>query len=83
MIFALLYWAYRHRDQLGGGDRHARDPVCGMQVETANAPAKVTDRGQLVYFCSDHCAQRFTAGAGTAAAELSRPRTRAGSGLSP
>jgi uncharacterized protein len=61
-IFALLYWAYRHRDQLGGGHGYARDPVCGMQVETANAPATVMQRRRTVYFCSDHCAARFAAG---------------------
>jgi uncharacterized membrane protein YraQ (UPF0718 family)/YHS domain-containing protein len=68
-IFAVLYWTYRHRDQLGGGDGHARDPVCGMQVQTANAPAKLTDQGRTVYFCSDHCARRFTDGTGPAPAE--------------
>jgi YHS domain-containing protein len=31
-----------------------------MQVEMAHAPASLQDGGQRVYFCSDHCAQRFT-----------------------
>ena len=82
-IFALSYWAYRHRDQLGGGAGYARDPVCGMQVETANAPAKITHQGQPLYFCSDHCALRFTAGMGSAAPDLSPPRIQSGSRLSP
>jgi uncharacterized protein len=72
-IFALLYWAYRHRRQLGGGNGSARDPVCGMQVEAANAPAQIVHQGQPVYFCSDHCARRFTAGPGPATAEPPRP----------
>jgi hypothetical protein len=59
-LFALLYWTYRNRGRLGTGDRYARDPVCGMQVEMAHAPASLQDGGQRVYFCSDHCAQRFT-----------------------
>ncbi len=39
VLFGVLYWLYRNRERLGGGDRYARDPVCGMQVETAHAPA--------------------------------------------
>jgi hypothetical protein len=59
-LFALLYWTYRNRERLGTGARYARDPVCGMQVEIAHAPASLHGGGQRVYFCSDHCAQRFT-----------------------
>jgi hypothetical protein len=59
-LFALLYWTYRNRERLGTGGRYARDPVCGMQVEMAHAPASLHDDGQRVYFCSDHCAERFT-----------------------
>ena len=39
VLFGVLYWMYRNRERLGGGDRSARDPVCGMQVEKAHAPA--------------------------------------------
>ena len=60
-LFAVLYWAYRNRERLGGGTGYALDPVCGMQVETANAPASVVHEGTTVYFCSDHCRHRFTA----------------------
>ena len=58
-LFGALYWLYRNRMQLGGGDRYARDPVCGMQVETAQAPATVVHAGERHYFCSDRCAERF------------------------
>jgi uncharacterized membrane protein YraQ (UPF0718 family) len=51
-VFGLLYWLYRNRERLGGGGRYARDPVCGMQVETAQAPASVVHAG-------DRCAKRF------------------------
>jgi uncharacterized membrane protein YraQ (UPF0718 family)/YHS domain-containing protein len=61
-VFGLLYWTYRHRDRLGAGSGYARDPVCGMQVETAHAPASAVHDGQRRYFCSDHCAHRFAAG---------------------
>ena len=58
-LFALLYWTYRNRERLGAGGRYARDPVCGMQVEMAHAPASLDHGGQRLYFCSDHCAGRF------------------------
>ena len=58
-LFGVLYWLYRNRARLGGGDRYARDPVCGMQVETAHAPATVVYAGERHYFCSDRCAERY------------------------
>ncbi|HEV3351675.1 MAG TPA: permease [Acidimicrobiales bacterium] len=58
-LFALLYWTYRNRERLGAGGRYARDPVCGMQVEMAHAPASLDHGDQRLYFCSDHCAGRF------------------------
>jgi uncharacterized membrane protein YraQ (UPF0718 family)/YHS domain-containing protein len=60
-VFAVLYWTYRNRDRLGGGQNTALDPVCGMQVETAHAPTKLVHEGRVVYFCSDRCADRFAA----------------------
>jgi len=60
-LFGLLYWVYRNRERLGGGSGYALDPVCGMQVQTANAPASVPHDGHTVYFCSDHCRIRFEA----------------------
>src|SRR5882724_5967167 len=53
--FALLYWLYRNRARLGGGHGYAVDPVCGMQVETANAPARAVHAGSTFSFCSDRC----------------------------
>jgi uncharacterized membrane protein YraQ (UPF0718 family)/YHS domain-containing protein len=60
-LFAVLYWAYRNRARLGGGSGYAIDPVCGMQVEVANAPARVVIENRTVHFCSDHCRMRFEA----------------------
>ena len=60
-LFGVLYYLYRNRERLGGGDRYARDPVCGMQVEKAHAPASRHQAGVRQYFCSDHCAERFDA----------------------
>ena len=33
----------------------AKDPVCGMMVETTRAPAHGTYGGQTVYFCAEAC----------------------------
>ena len=61
VVAGYLYWLYRHRARLGGGAGYAIDPVCGMQVQTAHAPAHRA-RGGLDYsFCSDRCAERFDA----------------------
>jgi YHS domain-containing protein len=57
--FAVLYWLYRTRDK--AGSRYANDPVCGMQVETANAPATRQTTDGTAHFCSDRCAERFDA----------------------
>jgi uncharacterized membrane protein YraQ (UPF0718 family)/YHS domain-containing protein len=63
VVFAGLYLLYRNRGRLGGGAGYATDPVCGMQVEIAHAPATATgDDGERAYFCSEHCAERFAAG---------------------
>jgi YHS domain-containing protein/uncharacterized membrane protein YraQ (UPF0718 family) len=64
VLFAGLYVLYRNRDRLGGGAGYAKDPVCGMQVETARAPARSIHRGQPIWFCSEHCAERFAANPG-------------------
>jgi hypothetical protein len=80
-VFALGHWAYRNRERWsdgvggggggggagagGGSGRYAIDPVCGMQVEVASAPARVTVDGSDYYFCSDRCLGRFAARATT------------------
>jgi uncharacterized membrane protein YraQ (UPF0718 family)/YHS domain-containing protein len=58
-IFAVLYWLHRNRERLGGGAGYAIDPVCGMQVRTADAPAHARHDGHDYHFCSDHCRDRF------------------------
>lgn len=59
LAFAFVYWVYRNRDRLGAGDDHALDPVCGMQVHKATAPASTLHEGVRRYFCSDRCSGRF------------------------
>jgi uncharacterized membrane protein YraQ (UPF0718 family)/YHS domain-containing protein len=60
-VFGVLYWLHRNRERFGGGQGHAIDPVCGMQVQTAHAPARSTRRDHTYCFCSDHCRERFEA----------------------
>lgn len=54
-VFAAVYLLSRTRDANG---RYAVDPVCGMQVEIAHAPARVGD----TYFCCDGCAAKWRRG---------------------
>ncbi len=61
VLFAVLYWLYRNRGRFGGGSGYANDPVCGMQVEVAHAPAHADWEGRTVYFCSERCRDRFIA----------------------
>ena len=35
------------------------DPVCGMEIDPADAAQTRTLNGVTTYFCSDHCAQQF------------------------
>lgn len=39
----------------------AKDPICGMTVDIATAPAKGTYDGNVVYFCSTACRTTFEA----------------------
>jgi Cu+-exporting ATPase len=39
----------------------AIDPVCGMTVDPATAPASVVHDGRTYYFCNPGCARRFQA----------------------
>ncbi len=58
-VFGALYYLHRNKARFGGGVGYAIDPVCGMQVETATAPARAVHEGATRYFCSDHCRERF------------------------
>jgi uncharacterized protein len=61
VALAGLWWLARNQERLGGGTGYAIDPVCGMQVEIANAAATLELDGQTYYFCSDHCKHKFAA----------------------
>jgi uncharacterized membrane protein YraQ (UPF0718 family) len=82
VVFVGLYFLYRNRGRLGGGTGYAKDPVCGMQVEVAHAPASAVHGGQRTYFCSEHCHGRFLAdperygGRAAERAPAARPATK-------
>ncbi len=59
LLFGGIVWLARHREHLGGSASYATDPVCGMQVQTTNAPASRHHEGHRFYFCADRCAERF------------------------
>ena len=37
----------------------AIDPICGMEVDEATAPAKADYKGKTYYFCAPACKRRF------------------------
>jgi YHS domain-containing protein len=37
-----------------------KDVVCGMEVDPADAPAKMEYAGALYYFCSEECKAAFS-----------------------
>ncbi len=46
---------------MGGDPRLVRDPVCGMMIDPAKAPAKRVHAGTTFYFCAQGCARAFDA----------------------
>jgi YHS domain-containing protein/uncharacterized membrane protein YraQ (UPF0718 family) len=56
-----VWWLARNRARFGGDTGYAIDPVCGMQVRTNDAPATAQHTGHTLYFCSDHCREKFEA----------------------
>jgi hypothetical protein len=77
VLFAVVYRAYRNRARSGGDDDHALDPVCGMQVDKASAPASTMQAGKRFYFCSDRCRLRFEADPERFAAKKDKPEEAA------
>ena len=68
-----LWYLARHRQRFGGGIGFAIDPVCGMQVECATAPAQAARDGAHMYFCSDGCRDHFLSTTGSAAPHQEQP----------
>jgi uncharacterized protein len=61
-VAAGLYWLHRNRERLGWHGGLVQDPVCGMQVDPQHPGAVLRDGGQVRYFCSGHCLERYRAG---------------------
>jgi P-type Cu+ transporter len=36
-----------------------KDPVCGMDIETATAAGRTEHKGQTYYFCASKCKEKF------------------------
>ena len=36
-----------------------KDPVCGMDVDTATAAGRTEYKGQTLYFCGSKCKEKF------------------------
>jgi len=62
-VAAGVWWLARNGARFGGGFGYANDPVCGMQVRVAEAPAHMSFGGRDYWFCSDRCRDRFAEGA--------------------
>jgi uncharacterized membrane protein YraQ (UPF0718 family)/YHS domain-containing protein len=60
LVLGVLFWLYRQRERDPADSRYAIDPVCGMQVDKANAPAHLVHDGADVWFCSDGCCTRYS-----------------------
>ncbi len=56
-----IYWLYRSRDTSDAKSPYAKDPMCGMQVEKANAGATAERDGERFWFCCDGCRDAFLA----------------------
>jgi hypothetical protein len=67
VLLAALFWMRAYWQSSGAGGAYAVDPVCGMQVRTADAPASIVLDTGTVHFCSDRCADKYQTDVGSAA----------------
>ena len=61
VLLAAAFWESHRRQVSNEQGQFATDPVCGMQVDVAMAPATTVFAGRPYYFCSDRCEVRFAA----------------------
>jgi YHS domain-containing protein len=59
-IFLGVISLYRSRDKSDDSE-FAQDPICGMQVQKSDAPAKAEVNGTMYYFCMEGCKEAFLA----------------------
>ena len=60
-ILILVFWLYKTRGNSDLNSGYAKDWVCGMQVEIANAAATYVYQGKSYYFCMPGCMESFAA----------------------
>ncbi|MFC1480674.1 heavy metal translocating P-type ATPase [Candidatus Neomarinimicrobiota bacterium] len=58
--FAADHHEYANHVQQSINDGYETDPVCGMQVNPDSPGATVTHENETYYFCSEHCAGKFS-----------------------
>lgn len=80
-VLGTVFWLSRKREW-ASENTYARDPICGMQVERALAPAQASVDGTTWYFCSDGCKDRFLEGR-TAAGNVSSPEYMSSAEIDP
>ena len=83
LLGGAFWWSRRPTSASG---RLAIDPICGMQVERANAPATLVADGSTVYFCSFRCRDRYLSTAepdGDASLAASRQPTPSSGAIDP
>ncbi len=51
--------SYGLRDYSDGAPVFSVDPVCGMKVDQGRAAGKTGYAGQMYYFCSADCQEKF------------------------
>ncbi len=56
--------SYGLQDYSEGGPVFSRDPVCGMRVEQGREAGRTGYAGQMYYFCSPDCQEKFQEDAG-------------------
>ena len=56
-----VWWLAHIRARFGGAQGYAIDPVCGMQVRVADAPACAMRDEHTYHFCSDRDKEKFEA----------------------
>lgn len=44
-----------------GNNQTVKDPICGMDVNPRTAAAQREHQGKKYFFCSTHCAEKFSA----------------------
>jgi uncharacterized membrane protein YraQ (UPF0718 family) len=58
LVGAAIFYLFLTRER-GEDSSYAQDPVCGMQVEKANAAAIYEHEGMTYYFCAPGCLESF------------------------